>query len=48
VRGSSASLSCADGNGNTVYRKEIEYTDFPLPEITLWFTDNTVLLPSEY
>ena|ERR1700674_369426 len=45
---SSASLTCEDGNGNEVFRKIIEYTDFPLPEITLWFTDNTILLPSEY
>jgi hypothetical protein len=44
----SASLTCEDGNGNTVLRKIIEFTDFPLPEVTLWFTDNTVLLPSEY
>jgi uncharacterized protein DUF6876 len=44
----SASLTCEDGNSNTVSRKSIEYTDFPLPEIALWFTDNTILLPSEY
>jgi len=24
------------------------YTDFPLPEIALYFTNNTILLPSEY
>lgn len=45
---SSASLTCEDGNGNTVYSKLIQFTDFPLPEITLWYTDNTILLPSEY
>jgi len=27
--------------------KEIEYTDFPLDEIKLYFTDNTILLPGE-
>lgn len=48
VTGNSALLTCEDGNGNVVSRKSIEYTDFPLPEITLWFTDNTILLPSEY
>jgi hypothetical protein len=32
-------LTCEDGNGNKVFEKAIEYTDFPLPEITLWFTD---------
>jgi hypothetical protein len=34
--------------GKVVYQKAIEYTDFPLPEIALYFTDNTILLPSEY
>jgi len=48
VSGHCATLTCEDGNGNTVSRKKIEFTDFPLPEITLWFTDNTILLPSEY
>lgn len=43
-----AVLVCEDGNRNAVYRQAIEFTDFPLPEVTLWFTDNTILLPSEY
>jgi hypothetical protein len=46
--GHSATLTCEDGNHNTVFTKPIEFTDFPLREITLWFTDNTILLPSEY
>ena len=41
-------LTCEDGNGNRVFEKALEFTDFPVPEITLWFTDNTILLPSEY
>lgn len=48
VTGQSAVLACEDGNGNEVSRKNIEFTDFPLPQITLWCTDNTILLPSEY
>jgi hypothetical protein len=44
----SATLCCEDGNGNAVYRKAIAFTDFPLPEVTLYFTDNVILLPSEY
>ena len=48
VTGTAAVLICEDGNGNTVSRKTIAFTDFTLPEITLWFTDNTILLPSEY
>jgi hypothetical protein len=43
-----ATLSCGDGNNNIVYRKEIPFTDFPADEITLWFANNTIFLPSEY
>lgn len=43
-----ATLTCEDGNGNTVFTKEIEYTDFPLDEITLYFVNNVIHLPSEY
>jgi len=31
-------LTCDDGNGNIVYRQERDFTDFPLPEIALYFT----------
>jgi hypothetical protein len=41
-------LSCDDGNGNVVFTKRIEYTDFPLPEIRFYCTDGVILLPSEY
>jgi hypothetical protein len=44
----SATLCCEDGNGRAVYSKEITFTDFPLPQITLYFTDNVILLASEY
>lgn len=30
-----AALTC--DNGNIVFTKQIEYTDFPLDQITLWF-----------
>ncbi len=43
-----ATLVCEDGNGHAVYTKAIEFTDFPLDEIKFYFTDNTLLLPSEY
>ena len=41
-------LVCEDGNGNAVYSREIEYTDFPMKEISLFLTDSVLLLPSEY
>jgi hypothetical protein len=44
----SARLTCEDGNGNVVFSKIIPYSDFPLEEITLYFTNKTILLPSEY
>lgn len=48
VKGSGAVLSCEDGNSANIFTKEIASTDFPEPGITLWFTDNVILLPSEY
>ena len=42
-----ATLTCDDGNGRIVFTKEISYPDFPLPEITLWFANNVIYLPSE-
>jgi uncharacterized protein DUF6876 len=44
----SGQLICEDGNNNVVYTKAISLTDFPDEGITLWFTANTILLPSEY
>ena len=43
-----ATLTCDDGNGNIVFTKKIEHTDFPLDEITLYFTNDVIHLPSEY
>jgi hypothetical protein len=43
-----AVLACDDGNGNVVFSKKIEFTDFPLAAITFYYTDSTLLLPSEY
>jgi hypothetical protein len=42
-----ATLTCEDGNGNTVFTKALTFTDFPLEEITLYFTNGVILLPSE-
>jgi hypothetical protein len=45
---SSAVLVCEDGNNNVICSKEIEFTDFPLDEIKLYFSGGVILLPSEY
>ena len=44
----SAILTCEDGNDKIIYTKQIAYTDFPLKQIKFYFTDNVILLPSEY
>jgi len=44
----SASLTCTDGNGVVVAEEHIVFTDFPLPEIKIYVTNSTILLPSEY
>jgi hypothetical protein len=31
-----------------IYTKHIPYTDCPIDEITLWFANNTIYLPSEH
>jgi len=43
-----ATLVCDDGNGRELYVRTLEFTDFPLPSIKLYFTDAVILLPSEY
>lgn len=45
-------VTCEDGNGGEVYRQNIPFTDFELPEIELWASREDgnliILLPSEY
>jgi hypothetical protein len=52
VTGSSALMLLEDGNGHVRVSQEIPYTDFPMPELSLyacWDGDHWVLmLPSEY
>lgn len=43
-----ALLVCGNGNRRTLYSKKLEYTDFPLAEITLYCSNRTILLPSEW
>lgn len=43
-----ALLVCEDGNDRAVFSKKIDFTDFPLDSVILWYTGNTILLPSEY
>jgi hypothetical protein len=43
-----ALLTCDNGNGRIVHTYVVPYTDFPLDEIVLWFSNDTILLPDEY
>ncbi len=43
-----ATLTCEDGNGNVVHTQQLEFTDFPADEVTLWFENNVIYLPSEH
>lgn len=45
---SSALLTCDDGNGHVVYDQLIPFTDFPLPEVKLYFCNDVIMLPGEY
>lgn len=42
VTGSKATLVCEDGNDNAVYSEKIDFTDFPLDEITLFYTNSVI------
>jgi hypothetical protein len=44
----SALLICEDGDHGLVTSQVIEFTDFPLTEITLWLQNSVIFLPSEY
>lgn len=43
----SGTLICDDGNGRVLCSKLIPYTDFPLAEIKIYFSNDVILLPSE-
>jgi len=43
-----AILVCEDGNYHELYREKIEWTDFPLERIELWFENEVLILPSEH
>ena len=49
VKDGAGVLTCiADSGRKPAITQEIPFTDFPLDEIELWFTNNTIYLPSEH
>lgn len=45
---STGKLKVTDGNDKVIYEQFFPYTDFPLSTFKFYFTDNVMLLPSEY
>ena len=43
-----ATLTCEDGNGRVVCRKDLTFTSFPEPGIDLWYSGGVIYLPSEH
>ena len=37
-----------DGRDDVVFKKRIDYTDFPLDEVSLYCVRGTIMLPNEY
>lgn len=47
--GGGAVLEMNDGNSEAaIVQQQIEYTDFPLKRVELYFTDRVLMLPGEY
>jgi hypothetical protein len=44
----SAKITAEDGNYKLLSTHRLNYTDFPAAGITLWFSNNTIFLPTEY
>jgi hypothetical protein len=45
--GCEADLTCDDGDGRVIVRLHLSFTDFPLPEATLYLEYGTLMLPRE-
>jgi len=43
-----AVLTCEDGNGHKLYTETIDYTDFKLDKVEVWFESGVLILPSEH
>ena len=44
----SAVLTCTDGNNDVLFKETIDYTDFPIANIKLYYQNNVLFLTSEY
>ena len=46
--GSTAIVTCEDGNGQSLIQQKIPFTDFEPQEATIWMENGVILLPSEH
>lgn len=44
----SATLTCRKDDNQVVVAQDIEYTDFPLDSVLIYYIDGLMLLPNEY
>lgn len=47
AQGSGAVVVATDGDEREIARQVIEFTDFPLMQVSIWFENDTLYLPSE-
>jgi hypothetical protein len=47
VTGTRGTIACLRDKDDEAFRDELAFTDFPLPEITLFLADGVLYLPSE-
>jgi len=43
-----ALVKIGDGNNNILYQQEIQYTDCPLDKVKMYYSNEVLMLPSEY
>ena len=48
LQDSQAVITVEDGNDNILATYPLDYTDFPTQGVSVWFTDNVLMLPAEY
>jgi hypothetical protein len=48
VAGSKGAITVTDGDDRTIYEEQLDFTDFPLDQFSIWLVDGMILLPSEY
>jgi hypothetical protein len=44
----SGTITVEEGNYHVLLRKKLDYTDFPAPEVILWFSSYVIYLPAEH